>query len=426
MSWPVRTDNMLVINCCLRILRMFIIRRCPLFPFYPVLFCALIFLDVYLSIIHCCFDICGNTYIPDVFPFCYWLLSYSRRENAVWGVGLALFQSQRKTMSDVFVFPGDVGDMLFFQTHGVIIRRQFEFLVTVQHWFYHQKPSIINTFSFTSHVQRWIFLRSVPAENSLLRFASEDKTPGEDFLLGRSLSQNRRKTDRGGGSTHYTLIPAVQMEVSTSSSDSASLYHVSTTPPPQILTKSPFIPTSHRHCFPASSQVFERSSMRSRSKKKSKGTRVWRRVQSRAVGLFGDFLNLFCRLQLEAPCLPSVRGGYPAGTWVRGTAKAGCGKRRMLKPISHRSGRNTGSSWKTRVYIGTWMRRWTQFLKKNSLHHLAFFCNILFIIIKLHRMRRQKALSAFQSSRLIVPLNAAGSSECLFSLANTPSSCWRI
>ncbi|TNM85007.1 hypothetical protein fugu_009185 [Takifugu bimaculatus] len=78
-------------------------------------------------------------------------------------------------------------------------------------------------------------------ENSLLRFASEDKGPGEDFLLGRSLSQNRRKSDRGGGSTHYTLIPALQMEVSTSSSDSASLYH-----------------------------VFERSSMRSRSKKKSK------------------------------------------------------------------------------------------------------------------------------------------------------------
>uniref|UniRef100_H3D2J6 Connector enhancer of kinase suppressor of Ras 2 n=1 Tax=Tetraodon nigroviridis TaxID=99883 RepID=H3D2J6_TETNG len=82
---------------------------------------------------------------------------------------------------------------------------------------------------------------SVPAENSLLRFASEDKTPGEDFLLGRSLSQNRRKSDRGGGSAQYTLIPALQMEVSTSSSDSASLYH-----------------------------VFERSSMRSRSKKKSK------------------------------------------------------------------------------------------------------------------------------------------------------------
>ncbi|XP_058482768.1 connector enhancer of kinase suppressor of ras 2-like isoform X2 [Solea solea] len=77
-------------------------------------------------------------------------------------------------------------------------------------------------------------------ENSLLRFASEDKRPAEDFLLGRSLSQNRRKTERGGSPTHYTLIPALQMEVSmsTSSSDSASLYH-----------------------------VFERSSLLSRSKK---------------------------------------------------------------------------------------------------------------------------------------------------------------
>ncbi|XP_034746456.1 connector enhancer of kinase suppressor of ras 2-like isoform X2 [Etheostoma cragini] len=80
-------------------------------------------------------------------------------------------------------------------------------------------------------------------ENSLLRFASEDKTPGEDFLLGRSLSQNRRKTERGASPTQYTLVPALQMEVSlsTSSSDSASLYH-----------------------------VFERSSLMSRSKKKSK------------------------------------------------------------------------------------------------------------------------------------------------------------
>uniref|UniRef100_A0A4W6FX57 Connector enhancer of kinase suppressor of Ras 2 n=1 Tax=Lates calcarifer TaxID=8187 RepID=A0A4W6FX57_LATCA len=84
-------------------------------------------------------------------------------------------------------------------------------------------------------------------ENSLLRFASEDKTPGEDFLLGRSLSQNRRKTERGGSPTHYTLVPALQMEVSlsTSSSDSASLYH-----------------------------VFERSSLLSRSKKKSKGRSI--------------------------------------------------------------------------------------------------------------------------------------------------------
>uniref|UniRef100_H2LVZ5 Connector enhancer of kinase suppressor of Ras 2 n=1 Tax=Oryzias latipes TaxID=8090 RepID=H2LVZ5_ORYLA len=56
-------------------------------------------------------------------------------------------------------------------------------------------------------------------ENFLLRFASEDKPSGENFLLSRSLSQNRRKSD----------------------SESASLYH-----------------------------VFERSSLLSRSKKKNK------------------------------------------------------------------------------------------------------------------------------------------------------------
>lgn len=75
----------------------------------------------------------------------------------------------------------------------------------------------------------WVRFCSVPAENSLLRYASEDKAPGESFLLGRSLSQNRRKMERGSSPTHYTLVPALQMDVSlsTSSSDSASLYHVS-------------------------------------------------------------------------------------------------------------------------------------------------------------------------------------------------------
>lgn len=75
----------------------------------------------------------------------------------------------------------------------------------------------------------FVFASCVPAENSLLRFVSEDKPPGENFLLSRSLSQNRRKTERGSSPTHYTLVPALQMDValSTSSSDSASLYHVS-------------------------------------------------------------------------------------------------------------------------------------------------------------------------------------------------------
>ncbi|XP_068456604.1 connector enhancer of kinase suppressor of ras 2-like isoform X1 [Clinocottus analis] len=93
-------------------------------------------------------------------------------------------------------------------------------------------------------------------ENSLLRFASEDKPQGEDFLLGRSLSQNRRKTERGASPTHYTLVPALQMDVSlsTSSSDSASLYH-----------------------------VFERSSLMSRSKKKSKAGSPMSSISKRRI-----------------------------------------------------------------------------------------------------------------------------------------------
>ncbi|XP_028322913.1 connector enhancer of kinase suppressor of ras 2-like isoform X4 [Gouania willdenowi] len=94
-------------------------------------------------------------------------------------------------------------------------------------------------------------------ENSLLRFASEDKSPGEDFLLSRSLSQNRRRTDRGGSPTHYTLVPALSL--SGSSSDTASLYH-----------------------------VFERSSMRSRSKKSKVGSPLSsiskRRISCRDLG----------------------------------------------------------------------------------------------------------------------------------------------
>ncbi|XP_056140768.1 connector enhancer of kinase suppressor of ras 2-like [Lampris incognitus] len=80
-------------------------------------------------------------------------------------------------------------------------------------------------------------------ENSLLRYPSEDKGQGEEYLMGRSLNQSRKRSEKGGSPTHYTLVPALQMEVSqsTSSSDSASLYH-----------------------------VFERSSLLSRSKKKSK------------------------------------------------------------------------------------------------------------------------------------------------------------
>ncbi|XP_045078408.1 connector enhancer of kinase suppressor of ras 2-like isoform X3 [Coregonus clupeaformis] len=75
-------------------------------------------------------------------------------------------------------------------------------------------------------------------ENSLLRYVSQSEAMPEEYLTGRS----RKKGDKGSPA-HYALHPALQMEVSmsTSSSDSASLYH-----------------------------MFERSSLLSRSRKKSK------------------------------------------------------------------------------------------------------------------------------------------------------------
>ncbi|XP_054899681.1 connector enhancer of kinase suppressor of ras 2-like isoform X2 [Poeciliopsis prolifica] len=91
-------------------------------------------------------------------------------------------------------------------------------------------------------------------ENSLLRFPSEDKPSGENFLLGRSLSQNRRKMERGSSPTHYTLVPALEVAMSTSSSDSASLYH-----------------------------VFERSSMLSRSKKKKQAASPMSSISKRRI-----------------------------------------------------------------------------------------------------------------------------------------------
>ncbi|KAM6970166.1 connector enhancer of kinase suppressor of ras 2 [Aplochiton taeniatus] len=75
-------------------------------------------------------------------------------------------------------------------------------------------------------------------ENSLLRYVNEDKATAEEYL-----SSCGKRSDKGGSPAHYALVPALQVEVSlsTSSSDSASLYH-----------------------------MFERSSLLTRSKKNNK------------------------------------------------------------------------------------------------------------------------------------------------------------
>uniref|UniRef100_A0A8C9TJL8 Connector enhancer of kinase suppressor of Ras 2 n=1 Tax=Scleropages formosus TaxID=113540 RepID=A0A8C9TJL8_SCLFO len=68
-------------------------------------------------------------------------------------------------------------------------------------------------------------------ENSLLRYVSEDQGPPEEYLTGRSSRRSRRKGEKSGSPSRYTLVPSLQMEtmrqesVSTPSSDSTSLYH---------------------------------------------------------------------------------------------------------------------------------------------------------------------------------------------------------
>lgn len=73
-------------------------------------------------------------------------------------------------------------------------------------------------------------------ENSMLRYVGEDKPGAEEYAIGRSSSRrSRRKNDKGGSPAHYALVPALQMEmlrqesVSTPTSDTSSIYHVSDT-----------------------------------------------------------------------------------------------------------------------------------------------------------------------------------------------------
>lgn len=134
------------------------------------------------------------------------------------------------------------------------------------------------------------------------------------------------------------------------------------------------------------------------------------------------------RLQLEVPCLLSARGGFPAGTWVRGTVRAGFGKRRTLKPIFRRNGRSTGSSWRTLACTGTWTRRWIWWFHRRVIHSVKVVKAFIYYVALLfnsslacRRMRRQRGSSASRSSRLIVPLNAEGSSEYRFFTSQGPS-----
>lgn len=110
MSCLVRTDNMLDINFLPPYSPLYsssvtapFSPFIPLSAFSPFIFksntVALTTVEIYL----------------EVFAFRCWLLSYSRREM-LWGVRAALFQSERKTLTGGFLFPGDTDDNLLFQT----------------------------------------------------------------------------------------------------------------------------------------------------------------------------------------------------------------------------------------------------------------------------------------------------------------------
>ncbi|GAA6105653.1 connector enhancer of kinase suppressor of ras 2 isoform X1, partial [Tachysurus ichikawai] len=70
-------------------------------------------------------------------------------------------------------------------------------------------------------------------ENSMLRYVGEDKPGPEEYAIGRSSSsrRSRRKNEKGSSPAHYTLVPALQMEilrqesVTTPTSDTSSVYH---------------------------------------------------------------------------------------------------------------------------------------------------------------------------------------------------------
>lgn len=54
---------------------------------------------------------------------------------------------------------------------------------------------------------------------------------------------------------------------------------------------------------------------------------------------------------------PWVGGVFPARRWAEETARAGCGEREMRRVTFLRSGRNTGSFWRTTACTGTSTRR---------------------------------------------------------------------
>lgn len=60
---------------------------------------------------------------------------------------------------------------------------------------------------------------------------------------------------------------------------------------------------------------------------------------------------------LQGLQLPWASGGFHVKTWVVVTARAGCGRRKTPRVISHRNGKNIGLFWKIHLFTGTWMKK---------------------------------------------------------------------
>lgn len=137
-------------------------------------------------------------------------------------------------------------------------------LGTLKYIIGHFKSTIQNTVCLISYSPTHFW-----AENSLLRYVSEDKT--EEFHTGRRSSRrSRRKSEKGGSPAHYALVPTLQMDMlppdslATPTSETSSVYLVRQLHNYSRLSDAAW---SDLHTLFIMFQTFDRSSVLSRSKK---------------------------------------------------------------------------------------------------------------------------------------------------------------
>lgn len=182
--------------------------------------------------------------------------------------------------------------------------------------------------------------------------------------------------------------------------------------------------------------MFERSSLLSRSKKKSKGKIVclwsftWVLTYTQTQTWAGVSRGVFCDPLVCSAPLPAPAAGSPMSSISK----------RRISCRDLGQGDCEGWLWKKKDAKTYFSQKWKKYwfiLKDTCLYwymneevNVVIFYKRAFHSLKplfimwhfgltlafaCHRMRRQRASSASQSSRLIAPLNAEGSCECWFS-----------